>query len=462
MKRIIWMMYLWISAGSGLTGLVWGGPLEGTAVYKNGVPANGVVVYALDAHTRVSIYNQKLMISEHIPRTMTDAQGRFEFKVLARPAHTLLARDMEDQFAFTSIVAPGNPVRIVIESSAKVTGMLFRGKTPQKGREITANFLTTVPTLRFIHTATTNDRGEFVFASLLPGRYVFQTIAPAPPVGCCFREVVTARINVELKPGESRVLRIGGSDLPYLRGRITDGEGQGLHGVWVHLDTEKKPTTEPAVQSVLADITGKDGRYAIYDIPPGAYHIRCFRRLALNNASRVINVTRNITIPEPSPPFPEIVKDISIDVKPFMPLTLGQAAPEFVSETLSGEPFDLKKERGKIVVLHFYSRRCPTCRLDFPYYDQLRDRFGREKLTILGVSLDKTLKEAKAFNKEMKARHPQIYAGPEADNNLAEKFRVADIPTTIIIDREGKVAQVDLFEDVLSDFLNGLDKTKMP
>jgi peroxiredoxin len=454
----MWVICLWIGVGGGLAEPGWGRTLRGTAVYKNSAPAVGAVVYAIDAHTRVSVYNQRLMISEHIPRAMTDAQGRFEFKTLDRPVHTLLARDMEDQFAFVSILTQDNPVRIMIEPSAKVAGTLFRGKSPQKEREITANFLANIPGLRFTYTATTNGQGGFEFNSLLPGRYLFQTIQPAPPVGCCFRDVVTARMCVELKPGESRVLRIGGSDLPYLRGRVTEVDGQGLHGVWVRLEKEKEPAADPAARPVWSDITDKDGRYAIYDIPPGTYRLYGFRRLALNNYSRVINVTRKITIAEPSKLFPEIVNDISIDLKPFMPLKIGQPAPEFKSTTLSGESFDLRKELGKIVVLHFYTLRCPTCRMDFPFYDRLLERFGRDKVSILGVSLDKTLKEAQAFAGEMKARHPQVYAGPGTEGDPAGKFRVADIPTTIIIDREGKVAQVDLFEDVLSDFLERLEK----
>jgi peroxiredoxin len=465
MKILARIGWLWVGVLAGRAGPAGAEMVRGIVQYKDGTPAVGAVVYALDRKTSVDLRDQAFTVSEHIPRVMADQKGAFEFKDLPRPAEAFLVRDLEDRFAFAPVPAAGELIRIVVHRPARVTGSLWRGKTPKADTQVTADYLTDSPAWRIRYTATTNRRGTFTFPALLPGQYAFQTIAPAPPVGCCFRDVVTARVEAELAPGEVRTLRIGGSNLPHLGGRITDKTGIPLHGIWVSLDRgdeepAEEPGTRPAVQTVWADVTGRDGRYAVYDLPPGRYQLRCFRRLVRNNSARVLDVRHDIVIPGlPTSPVAN-VKDIVIDLEPFMPLKIGSPAPRFMARTLAGRPFDLAGERGKMVVLHFYSRRCRSCAKDFAGYDKLLDRLGAGKLTVVGISLDESADDARKLAEDTAVRHPQIYDGPGLDGPATKTFRVADLPTTIIIDRDGKVAQLDLFEDVLSDFLDRRIKDK--
>ena len=256
-------------------------------------------------------------------------------------------------------------------------------------------------------------------------------------------------------------IKLGGTDLPMLRGKITDTEGGGLHGVWVRLENADEGELKKT-GIVWSEVTEKDGSYEIYDIPPGRYKLHCFRRLALNNYSRTLQAEKTITIndhPEPkteSQPLTgraENICNVKIDLEPFMPLEFGQVCPDFSGKLLSGESFSLNKQRGKIVVLHFYTSWCSICVRTMPDFDQLAEKFGPDKLLVLGISLDKTIGEQKQLLSKSPSIHSHLFAGPWTQSEMVKLFRVINVPTTIIIDAEGKIAQMDLFGDVLEKFI---------
>src|SRR5690606_22558327 len=142
-----------------------------------------------------------------------------------------------------------------------------------------------VPRLVFQYEGVTDAGGGLRLAAITPGDYVIQTSQPVPQVGCCFRSVVTRQAMAKLAPGDSGTLKLGGTDLPRLEGAIRDKAGDPLHGVWVRLI----PANAAALNGpVWSTVTERDGRYVIYDVPEGAYELRCFRRLALNDGSRTL------------------------------------------------------------------------------------------------------------------------------------------------------------------------------
>jgi hypothetical protein len=55
-----------------------------------------------------------------------------------------------------------------------------------------------------------------------------------------------------------------------------------------------------------------------------------------------------------------------------------------------------------------------------------------------------------------------FFAGLWTDNPLRKTFRVIDVPTTLIIDPDGKIAQIDLFNATLKNFISKLLKAQLP
>jgi thiol-disulfide isomerase/thioredoxin len=448
---------IWICLAETLfVGLACSQAIQGTVFDDQGEPISGAVIYAVDSQARLRVDNNEVVLPEKFPRVLSDRNGSFAFPPLKRPVKILLVRDMEDRFAWLADPMPGNDTRIVVQPPAGVIGRLWRGKSPLAQKEITATLTPGTCHLSYRATARTDQEGRFVFDSLPPGKYRFQTISPVPQVGCCFRSVPTREVEVTLHPAQSHTIRIGGSDLPCLRGKVTDTGGSPLHGVWVYLTSN---TANSVGAGSWSDITTREGDFAIYDIPPGPYTLHCFRRLALNNSSRTLQTTQPVTIKDrfksntPAVAFAENISNISIDLTPFMPLEIGKPIPPLKRRTLTGNEFNIEHERGKIVVLHFYASWCIPCVKDFPNYDKLLDRFGREKLTVVGINLDDTLEECQLFLKKQSPRHPQLFAGPWGDSWAVKDFHIANVPTTLIVDPEGNIIQTDLFSNVLDAFV---------
>lgn len=443
--------------------------LVGKVSYQDRSPAPGVVVYALDSRHCLEVRNNNIMMAEHLLRAISDVQGRFTLPYSAIEGTWLFARDMEDNCVFMR--APTNnrgSAEIIILEPATVKGQLLKGDTPVKGQEVSALFFAQPSPLRYFHTVITDKNGVFEFDQLMPGEYLFQVIQEVPQVGCCFRSVVTKQLRMVLEPGEKKEVKLGGTDLPFLSGKISDTEGNGLHGVWVHLEPEDKSKKRDVAESdspvAWSDVTRRDGSYEIFDIPPGKYTLHCFRRLARNNYRRTLQENKSVFIAvgeqiENSPARSENVCDVAIDMEAFRPLKYGQAAPQLSGTLLSGEKFSLGQHHGKIVVLHFYATWCTLCVASFNSFEQLHLDFDADKVLVLGISLDKEMGDCQKFISKKGFHHPQLFAGGWAESSIRKAFRVADVPTTFVIDREGKIAQIDLFDATLKKFIQDLLKS---
>lgn len=139
-----------------------------------------------------------------------------------------------------------------------------------------------------------------------------------------------------------------------------------------------------------------------------------------------------------------------------MPLEYNQPAPDFSARLLSSEEFKLSEERGKIVVLYFYTTSSFICVDAIPAFSQLVDEFDKDKLMVVGINLDANLDSCRDFVEGNELNHPQIYDGPWQSSELKELYRISGMPSSFIIDAEGTLAQKDLFGDVLNGFVKRL------
>jgi peroxiredoxin len=108
---------------------------------------------------------------------------------------------------------------------------------------------------------------------------------------------------------------------------------------------------------------------------------------------------------------------------------------DFTLNDLSGVSWNLKEQRGKVVVLNFWATWCPPCRKEMPELQALYLRFKDQGLIILAIS-DEDAGKVKPFIADRKVTYPVLL---DPDRKVNDLFQIEGIPKTFVYDRSGKL-----------------------
>jgi len=125
-----------------------------------------------------------------------------------------------------------------------------------------------------------------------------------------------------------------------------------------------------------------------------------------------------------------------------VPVEERSVAPEFSGELLDGSAFDSTSLAGDIVVLNFWGSWCAPCRIETPEFQLVYEGVGAQGVQFLGVDVKDERQLAIAFYADKGVEYPSIF-DPRGEVALAFRgFPANAVPSTILIDREGRVAGV--------------------
>jgi thiol-disulfide isomerase/thioredoxin len=117
------------------------------------------------------------------------------------------------------------------------------------------------------------------------------------------------------------------------------------------------------------------------------------------------------------------------------------AAPAVSGTTLTGQRLSLDSYKGKTVVLNFWGSWCPPCRREAPALGTLARQLQPDGVRFVGVDIRDQPAPALAFMQTFRVGFPSLN---DPNGELALEFHStvppASIPTTLIIDRSGRIA----------------------
>lgn len=117
--------------------------------------------------------------------------------------------------------------------------------------------------------------------------------------------------------------------------------------------------------------------------------------------------------------------------------------PRLVGKSYDGQKVDTQALRGKVLIVDLWATWCPPCRKEIPHFIALQKAYGPKGLQIIGLSMDDEEAQHTQFAKSQGLNYPSIFL-PNGHQKLLDDLMkvigpVEGIPTTLIVDRQGKI-----------------------
>jgi len=133
-------------------------------------------------------------------------------------------------------------------------------------------------------------------------------------------------------------------------------------------------------------------------------------------------------------------------------------APEFALKDANGKTERLEDYKGKVILLDFFATWCGPCKIEIPWFMEMERKNKDRGFAVLGVSMDDEGWDiVKPFLAELGVNYRVVIG----NDSTAQLYGGVDaLPTTFLIDRNGKIASVHIglaskkvFEDGIEQLL---------
>ena len=139
-------------------------------------------------------------------------------------------------------------------------------------------------------------------------------------------------------------------------------------------------------------------------------------------------------------------------------LTSGSPSPKFSNyENFNGGTTSLDDFKGKVTYIDVWA----TCRGEIPALKELEKKFHGKDVAFVSISIDQNKDEWKEFVKSEDLKGVQLFAENAFESQFIQDYGIRQIPTFIIIDKEGKIVNADAprpSSDEITGLLEGLLK----
>ena len=124
-------------------------------------------------------------------------------------------------------------------------------------------------------------------------------------------------------------------------------------------------------------------------------------------------------------------------------------APDFILSTTSGNLVKMSDLKGKVILLNFWGTWCGPCRAEIPDFNNLHNKYNKDGLEIVGITLTSGSKaRIQKFLEQWKMNYTILtdIKASETQNvtTLYGKTTggpIVGIPTTFLIDRNGYIVK---------------------
>jgi peroxiredoxin len=132
------------------------------------------------------------------------------------------------------------------------------------------------------------------------------------------------------------------------------------------------------------------------------------------------------------------------------------AAPEFELKDSTGKSVKLSDYKGKVVILNFWATWCAPCKIEIPWFVEFEQKHKDQGFAVLGVSLDdEGWDVVRGYMQKAKINYRVLMGTDE----VARLYGGVDaLPTTFVLDRQGKIAATHVGLVSKSQYQNDIEQ----
>jgi thiol-disulfide isomerase/thioredoxin len=120
---------------------------------------------------------------------------------------------------------------------------------------------------------------------------------------------------------------------------------------------------------------------------------------------------------------------------PMVGVAVGESAPPFSLPQWEGATLNLQDYRGRVVILNFWATWCTPCKAEMPLLEDIAQRYGNQ-VVVIAVNYGDDPGYMGPFLEKMQLSYPIVL---DRDLVVARQYQVVALPTTYILDAEGRI-----------------------
>ncbi len=120
-------------------------------------------------------------------------------------------------------------------------------------------------------------------------------------------------------------------------------------------------------------------------------------------------------------------------------MMVGSKAPIFECPDVNGKMYGPESFKGKVLLIDFWASWCGPCRAEIPHLKKVYEKYSRNDVEFLSVSIDKGESEWKKALSQENMPWTQVLA-PKSGSEVSRLYQFSGIPFLVIIDKEGKIS----------------------
>jgi thiol-disulfide isomerase/thioredoxin len=111
---------------------------------------------------------------------------------------------------------------------------------------------------------------------------------------------------------------------------------------------------------------------------------------------------------------------------------------KYTMKDVEGRDVSLADYKGKVILLDFWATWCGPCKVEIPHFIEFQNRYGKDGLQIIGISVDDTADKLAPYVRDMKMNYP-VLQGLGHDDVQDAYGPMVGIPVSVLISRDGKI-----------------------